>query len=340
MKDHWSQMGLAEKKGVESQYAVWQVPYWDLPDGFLDQNNIAEAKRVMSDAEFKIEYEAEMISDSEGFFKASLLESCTDGSNYSIELKGKSVDQYVLGVDPNQGGNASCGVVIIKIAPIKHVVNVMELKRLPTQTLTEVLQKACDDYNIVRIFMDSRGGGNALRDLLEEGYGGVDPIIDITNPEHKHVEGRHILDMVDFNVKWISNANFTTKSLLENKKLLFPEPPQTISDIEGRLYDNINTLKSQMLSIVVTQTGAGNLHFDTPKKSLNKDLYSAMILAAYGAREMEKEFEEETTVLHNSSGLVRERKPGAMFNEISRVPVVPINSKSSLALLGGKKKIK
>jgi intein-encoded DNA endonuclease-like protein len=337
MKDHWS---IMDRDGDASQYAVWQVPHWDLPKGFLDKNNIAEAKRIMSDAEFKIEYEAEMISDSEGFFKASLLESCTDGSNYSIELKGKVADQYVIGVDPNQGGNASCGVVIVKIGTIKHVVNVMELKRLPTQTLTEVLQKVCDDYNVIRIFMDSRGGGNALRDLLEEGYGGVEPIIDITNPEHKHVEGRHILDMVDFNPKWISNANFTTKALLENKKLLFPEPPQTISDIEGRLYDNINKLKSQMLSIVVTQTGAGNLHFDTPKKNQNKDIYSAMILAAYGAREMEKEFEEDVTILHNSSGLIRERRPGATFNEITKEGPAYGKSGISFAVLKGKRRIK
>jgi hypothetical protein len=282
MQDHWSQMDLAEKNGVESQYAVWQIPYWDLPEGFLDTTNIAEAKRIMSSAEFKMEYEAEMISDSEGFFKASLLEGCTNNSGFSIELKGKAADQYIVGIDPNQGGNASCGIVVIKVGAIKHIVNVLELKRLTTQDSTQVLQKLCDDYNVIRIFMDSRG------------YGGVEPIIDRTNPEHKHVEGRHILEMVDFNSRWISDANFVTKALLEDKKLLFPEPPQTVSDLEGKRYENINMLKSQMLNIVVTQTGAGHLHFDTPRKMQNKDLYSAIILAAHGAREFEKEFEEES----------------------------------------------
>jgi hypothetical protein len=340
MKDHWSQMDIAEKKGVESQYSVWQIPYWDLPEGFLDSNNIAEAKRIMSSSEFKMEYEAEMISDSEGFFKASLLEECTNNSGFSIELRGKAADQYIIGIDPNQGGNASCGILIIKIGAVKHVVSALELKRLTTQDSTKTVQKLCDDYNIVRIFMDSRGGGNALRDLLEEGYGGVEPIIDRTNSEHKHIEGRHILEMVDFNPKWIANANFTTKALLEDKKLLFPEPPQTISDLEGKLYENINTLKSQMLNIVVTQTGVGNLHFDTPRKGQNKDLYSAMILAAHGAREFEKEFEEEVIVLYNSGGLVRERKPGATFNPIVREG--PALSKVGIeaAILKGKRRIK
>jgi intein/homing endonuclease len=337
MKDHWS---MIDRDGDASQYAVWQIPYWDLPEGFLDSNNIAEAKRIMSSSEFKMEYEAEMISDSEGFFKASLLEECTNDSGFSIELKGKATDQYIVGIDPNQGGNASCGIVVIKISTIKHVVNVLELKRLTTQNSTQILQKLCDDYNVMRIFMDSRGGGNALRDLLEEGYGGVEPIIDRTNPEHKHVEGRHILEMVDFNPKWIANANFTTKALLEDKKLLFPEPPQTISDLEGKLYENINILKSQMLNIVVTQTGVGNLHFDTPRKGQNKDLYSAMILAAHGAREFEKEFEEDVVVLYNSGGLIRERKPGATFNPIVREGSVLNRTGIESAILKGKRRIK
>jgi hypothetical protein len=340
MKDHWSQMDIAEKKGVESQYAVWQIPYWDLPEGFLDTTNIAEAKRIMSSAEFKMEYEAEMISDSEGFFKASLLEECTNNSGFSIELKGKAADQYIIGIDPNQGGNASCGIVIIKIGATKHVVGVLELKRLTTQHSTKAVQKLCDDYNVIRIFMDSRGGGNALRDLLEDGYDGVEPIIDRTNPEHKHVEGRHILEMVDFNPKWIANANFTTKALLEDKKLLFPEPPQTVSDLEGKRYENINTLKSQMLNIIVTQTGAGNLHFDTPKKGQNKDIYSAMILAAHGAREFEREFEEEVVVLYNSGGLIRERKPGATFNPITNEGPVLSRTDIGPAVLKGKRRIK
>jgi len=104
MKDHWSQM---EEDGDASQYRVWQIPYWDLPEGFLDRNNIAEAQRIMSNAEFRMEYEAAMISDSEGFFKASVLEACTEESGYTLEVRGEPGAQYVVGVDPSQGGDAS-----------------------------------------------------------------------------------------------------------------------------------------------------------------------------------------------------------------------------------------
>ena len=62
------------------------------------------------------------------------------------------------------------------------------------------------------------------------------------------------------------------------------------------------------MNIVVTQTSGGALHFDTPKKGQNKDLYSALILAAYGIKALEHEGEEDTEpLLHGSSGLIRTR---------------------------------
>jgi hypothetical protein len=327
MKDYWGQI---EEHGDKSQYAVWQIPYWDLPEGFLDKNNIKEAKRVMSNAEYRMEYEAAMIADSEGFFKASLLEACTLGSNFSIELKGDPKAKYVIGMDPNQGGEASCGVVVIKLGQINQVVNVLELKKKTTQELTQAVQDLCDIFNVVRIFMDKGGGGKAVMDLLEEGYNGYEPIIDRTNDDHKHFQGRHILEMVNFNPSWISDSNFTTLSMLEDGRLRFPEAPvMSTLDAVDRTFENIQTMKTQMLNIIVTQTATGVLHFDTPKKGQNKDLYSAIILAAHGARIVEKELEDDgEPVLHNSSGMVRSHTGGAKqaWNPLNRGsgPVLPV----------------
>jgi hypothetical protein len=94
-----------------------------------------------------------------------------------------------------------------------------------------------------------------------------------------------------------------------------------------------------MLNIVVTQTATGLLHFDTPTKGQNKDLYSAMILAAHGARIVERELDgDQEPVLHNSSGLVRLRNGRTDFMPVRQegapVGVLPLAS----AVL--KKKIK
>lgn len=338
MKDYWRQM---EKDGDDrSKYAVYQVPHWDLPSGFLDKNNIDEARRVMSNAEFRMEYEAAMISDSEGFFKASLLDDCTLDSEFSIELKGKPGEQYILGVDPNQAGKASCGVCIIKIGNINKIVNVLELKKKTTQGLTKTVQRICDHYNVVRIFMDKGGGGKAVMDLLEEGYDGCEPMIDRTNKDHEQMEGRHILEMVNFNPGWISDANFTTKALLENKTLRFPETPVSSLDLEALSYEKINRLKSQMLNIIVTQTSSGLLHFDTPSKGQNKDLYSALILAAYGVKVFEKEMQPESQIILCNSGLVRPHAVGAIFKPIEGPRSGKANNPLEAALLKPRKKRK
>jgi hypothetical protein len=343
MKDHWRQIEEANARGEESQYAVWQVPHWDLPEGFLDKNNIDEARRVMSNAEFRMEYEAAMISDSEGFFKASLLEACTLNSKHQLEFNGDKGAQYVLGVDPNQGGKASTGVVVIKLGSVNRIVGVFELKRKTTQQLTMAIQELCEKFNVVRIFMDKGGGGKAICDLLEEGYGEKEPIIDRTNDDHKHLKGRHILELVNFNPAWIADANFTTKALLEDNRLLFPEPPiGTTLDAVAKHYENIKTLKSQMLNIIVTQTATGILHFDTPTKGQNKDLYSAIILAAHGVRILEKEMEEEQDpVLFNAGGMVRVRNmPSQDFQTIDSLGNKPPIGSAPLSAATLKKKIK
>ena len=343
MMDYWKQMDVHKEK---SSYIVWQIPYTDLPEGFLDRNNVEEAKRVMSDHEFKMEYEAKMISDSEGFFKASLLESCTLGSGFTIETNGTVGYNYILGIDPSQGGNASCGIVVLKMGKQNKIVNILELKKKTTQELTNIIQSLCDSYNIIRLFMDKGGGGKAIMDLLEEGYDGHEPIIDRGDVDKLLLKGRHILEIVNFNPNWISDANFTTLSMLEDKSIIFPEPPLTSIDILEELYINVRKLKGQMLNIVVTQTQGGALHFDTPKKGQNKDLYSALILAAHGARLVSKELEEEAApILHNDSGFVREHSPNATWNLLTSISkdnksYFTASSDTSAAILKGKRRIK
>jgi hypothetical protein len=294
-----------------------------------------------------MEYEAAMISDSEGFFKASILEACTEESGYTLEVRGEPGAQYVVGVDPSQGGDASCGVVIIRYGNPNKIVNVLELKRKTTQDLTLMVQAICDSYTVVRVFIDKGGGGKAIMDLLEEGYNDYEPLIDRTDEDKRHMKGRHILEMVNFNPTWIADANFTTLSMLEDKKLLFPEPPRSSADILGQAYENVLTLKKQMLNIIVTQTSSGALHFDTPKKGQNKDLYSAVILAAHGCRMVAKELEAEPEpVLFQKAGYIRERINNAPWNILNKHkaigPGVSLGKDRGLnhAILKNKKRVK
>jgi hypothetical protein len=315
MKSYWKAMN---EDGEHTKYAVHQVPYQLLPDGFLDEENIGEARRTMSNIEFIMEYEAAMVSDSDGFFKASMLEDCTTGSDFSLALTGEKDKKYVLGVDPNQGGRAMCGIIVIELGDPNKIVFVKGLKKKTVQELTEYVQDMTKAFNVVRIFMDSQGGGKALRDLLQEGYNDHTPILDLDDDTTKGKHGKRILQLVNPTTQWISDANFDTLALLEDKQLRFPALPRSANPLAEKAYEEIRLLKSQMLNIIVTETKRGARHFDTPKKGQNKDLYSALILAAWGARELNREAEEEIKILH-PDGLMRPRQAGQQaFRPVTR----------------------
>jgi len=309
MRSYWHAM---TEEGEKTKYAVHQVPYQMMPKGFLDEENIKEAKRTMSSIEFSMEYEAAMISDSDGFFKASLLELCTMGSDFSIRLTGEYEKEYVLGVDPSQGGSASCGIILIELGKPNKIVYVRGLKKRTTQEMTVAIQKLADGFNVIAIFMDSQGGGNAIKDLLQEGYNNHMLILDPEDENMKSKKGKRILNMINPAPAWISDANFDTLALLENKDLRFPAVPVSGNNIEEKLYEEVKLLKSQMLNIIITETARGVRHFDTPRKGQNKDLYSALVLAAYGVRELDRGMGQEDLVLHQS-GLVRPHRAGATF---------------------------
>jgi hypothetical protein len=211
-------------------------------------------------------------------------------------------------------------VCILKLGKNVELVNVLEISGATTQELVTVVQDLCEQYNVARIFMDRGGGGKAVCDLLEEGYNGKEPILDISNEANRGKAGRHILEMIKFTPNWITDANFTTLALLEDKRLLFPERAFTHLDKEAEVIETIKRLKSQMLNIIVTQTSSGVLHFDTPKKSQKKDLYSAIILAAYGVRVLEQEMGEDAPPpIHEAGGLIRGHHPGAKFDVLENI---------------------
>lgn len=309
MRNYWQAM---TEEGEKTKYAVHQVPYEMMPKGFLDEENIREAQRTMASVEFMMEYQAVMISDSDGFFKASLLELCTLGSDFSICLTGKSGKEYVMGVDPSQGGSASCGIIIVELGKPSKIVFVRGLKKRTTQEMTVAIQKLTDNFNVIEIFMDSQGGGNAIKDLLQEGYNDHIPILDKEDENTRATNGKRMLNMINPAPAWISDANFDTLALLENKDLRFPTVPTSGNNIEEKLYEEVKLLKSQMLNIIVSETSRGVRHFDTPRKGQNKDLYSALVLAAYGVRELDRMMDQKDIILYHT-GLVRPHRAGATF---------------------------
>ncbi len=288
MKFYWSEL----REG-SNDHAVWQVPYNFLPPHFLDVKALEQAKKQMSKALFDMEYRALMVSDSDGFYKGSLLAAATPFGAFRIELSGNHAEEYILCADPAAGTDvAAFAIMVIKLGDPNKIVFAKEMKKTSFPRMTKVMQELIfSRFNIIRIFMDSGGGGHSIRDLFEMGVNGFPPVLEDVK-ENIFKSGRKILQLVNFSPDWIANANYTAVSLLEHKQLIFPSAPLGAqkNDEEDKVYELIEKdLKYQILNIVVTETRMGRMHFDTPSKGQKKDLYSTFLLGCAGIEQLRRE---------------------------------------------------
>lgn len=174
-----------------------------------------------------------------------------------------------------------------------------------------------------RIAMDSQGGGVAIRealhdaDKLERDENGVPteqliwPIIDYEKPDPTTdgEPGLHIIEMCNFSSSdWTGDANHGLRKDFEDKVCLFPffdsislGMAKLVDERGGRLYDTledcymeIEELKNELSTIIITQTLTGRDRWDTPevklpgnkKGRLRKDRYSALVMANMASRMM------------------------------------------------------
>jgi len=198
------------------------------------------------------------------------------------------------------------------------------------------------DFPPERILIDKGGGGVALR----EAFGDTDkldgsdlPVYEVIDPDPKNYkdtdskEGLHLLEIVDFTSEWLMEANEGMKKDLEDKVLLFPlfdslqlgmagvademsgrksknDEGEIVYTTQDTLEQNmleIEKLKDELATIVVSQTPTGKRRWDTPDHKmpgskvgrLRKDRYSALLLANMGARVYQRgedEFEHDGCV--------------------------------------------
>lgn len=100
----------ADEEAVHDAYRlVMQLSYDCVPKQLYDQNLLNQAKATMSEMQFKREFGAQFVDESDGYFRLSKMAACTaeDGEMPAVELKGMPKDEYILSFDPNWAGNSS-----------------------------------------------------------------------------------------------------------------------------------------------------------------------------------------------------------------------------------------
>ena len=237
-------------------YSIIRMAVDHLPDGFMDDGQVARARATVHSGIYQMEYGACFTTDSHGFFKRSLLESCvTDQHNpvklpsgevfFEACLRGDKDKKYIFGVDPASEVDNFSIVVVELNADHRRIVHCWTTTRQQHKDKVKSNLVDEDDFysycarkirDLMKIFpchevaMDAQGGGIAVmealhdKDKIQEGEVAIWPIIDEDKAQDTDDNvGLHILRMCQFaKADWLSESNHGMRKDFEDKVLLFP----------------------------------------------------------------------------------------------------------------------
>jgi hypothetical protein len=219
-------------------YAVFQLPYTALPEGFMEEDIIRKAKATYPAHRFAMEYMSQFPDDTDGFIRRSWIDRATprgpDDIPVTIELYGDPRATYVMGVDPARF-NDNLGVVVFKITDRgKEFVYCQAWDSTQFGVSAQKIREIVKRFNVSYIVMDKGGGGEAIREWLCKKTDGVDPADFIWvipdqmekftgNKMGMSAPGQKILEMVDFTPSWISQAAHAVSANIEQANVLFAD---------------------------------------------------------------------------------------------------------------------
>ena len=238
------------------EYSIIRIPYELLPEGFMDAAQVARSKATVHSGIYQMEFGACFTTDSQGFFKRSLIESCVVKKNepvvlpsgevfFESVLRGDPNRRYVFGIDPAAEVDNFSIIVLEQHADHSRIVHCWTTNRGEHKDkLKRGLVKESDFYSYCsrkirdlmqvfpceRIALDAQGGGIAIMEALHDPdkiQDGELPIWEIIDDsKEKDTDGNpglHILEMCQFaKADWVAEANHGTRKDFEDRVLLFP----------------------------------------------------------------------------------------------------------------------
>ena len=238
------------------QYSIIRIPFELVPEGFMDDAQVARSRATVHSGIYEMEFGACFSTDSQGFFKRSLIESCVASYQNSISLpsgeitfesvlRGNPNCRYIYGVDPASEVDNFSIVVIELHEDHRRVVHCWTTTRAAHKIKVKMgIVKETDFYSYCarkirdlmktfpceRVSMDAQGGGIAVMealhdsDKIEDGELPIWEIID--EKKEKDTDGNpglHILEMCQFaKSDWLAEGNHGMRKDFEDKVLLFP----------------------------------------------------------------------------------------------------------------------
>lgn len=228
---------LEHAKKTWYHYAIYQLPYTAMPEGFLDDDMINADRAEFAGHRFAMEYLAQFPEDSDGFIRRSWIERSTprgpDNEPVWPELYGDPRGVYVMGIDPARW-NDNVGCVVFKLTDRgKELVYCNAWDRTQYGESAEKIREIAKRFRVAYICMDHGGGGEAIREWLCKKQDGVldedliwvipDQIEKFATKADLSSPGRKIIEMVDFSPNWISKAAHDVEAAIEQCNILFPD---------------------------------------------------------------------------------------------------------------------
>lgn len=239
------------------EHCVIRIPSELSDRGFMDAAVIEKAKEGGITGVSEMEYGAVFSKDSNGFYRASVvngavaklqnninLASCKGPIEFHPVMRGNRTMEYVISIDPaSQDDDLSVAVLEIWPDHLRTVYAWSTNKKDHNEQIKEENTDVKGYYaycarhirKLSRIFptrhigIDTQGGGYAIMEAwneeanMEKGDKFWWPIIDMENPQDTDSnEGDHIIYPIAFaKEEWTYNANHNLKKDLESHRLLF-----------------------------------------------------------------------------------------------------------------------
>jgi hypothetical protein len=328
-------------------YSIMRIPVDLMPNGYMSKETIEAIRMSVNSITYQTEFGAVFVSDTDGFYKRSMLEVCT--THKPIEVDGRLIQfvamirgdfdkKYVMGVDVAAIKDNFAIVIVEMNEGHRRIVycwttNVKEYKKRVELGLVREggdfysfcgrkIRNLMKWFNIVLIACDAQGGGEAIKGVLsnthyiQEGelpiYEIVEhhPLWDGKKKDTDDKKGLHILQCVQFsNADWTSEANHGMRLDFEQCRLLFPRLDSSLLAIE------FETMSEEMKAMNKDLTGE---RYDTLESCYQeitelKDELSTIEMRQTTAGQREKWDTPETKMTGSKKGRQRKDRYSALL---------------------------
>jgi hypothetical protein len=234
-------------EGADDAYRlIMQLSYDCAPKRLYDQNLLKQAKATMSEMQFKREFGAQFVDESDGYFRLSKMAACTiaDGEFPAVEIVGNPSDEYIVSFDPNWAGNSSAdhfAMQVFKVMREDQKVCLVHSYAIAGVSLKEhmaYLLYLLNNFNIVGMCGDYNGGVQFINSCNESEIFKKAKIqigvleVELDKPEQWHgdiLQFKNEYNCADRKYcilrkptsNWIRNANEMLQASIDHKRILF-----------------------------------------------------------------------------------------------------------------------